>query len=81
MKKFVAMTTAIVFGAGALGSMIPDANAARTRVTVRAPVNPWAPKVFKPAKYVQCTKTVLPRRPLSPIQVFLVDACYLGQPW
>jgi hypothetical protein len=41
--------------------------------------NPWAH--FSAAKYIECRNKVTPQRFSSPAFVFLIDACYLGQPW
>jgi hypothetical protein len=41
--------------------------------------NPWAH--FSAVRYVECRNKVIPERFSSPALVFMIDACYLGQPW
>ncbi len=94
MKKLIATVAALMLGAAVLG--VPGPADARVRVVVTPVCDPygwcppthyrswWTPNPWKPfnaKRYAGCTKQVVPKRVLSPALVFLVDACYLGDPW
>ncbi len=94
MKKLIGSVAAVMLGVAVLGA--PGSADARIRVVVTPTCDPWGwcppvnyrswwtPNPWKPfnaAKYAGCTKQVVPKRVLSPALVFLVDACYLGDPW
>jgi hypothetical protein len=91
MKNLIAI--AAVFILGVLG--VPKSADARVlvRITPMCNVFGWCPpyirgwwtrnpwKPFNPTRYAACTNQVLPKRFSSPAFIFLVDACYLGDPW
>jgi hypothetical protein len=81
MRTLISLAAAVALTLGMLG--FAGSADARTRVIVRSAyaTSPFNPRVFRPARYAACSKKVLPQRALSPALVFMIDACYLGQPW